>query len=42
MEHPFKTLLYDLFVAGFARLFRSLFGRKAIPSLQEGDRNKAA
>jgi len=31
MEHPLKILLYDLFVAGFARLLRPFLGRKPAP-----------
>jgi hypothetical protein len=42
MEHPLKTLLYDLFVAGFVRFFRPLFGRKSDSHLQKDDKNKAA
>jgi hypothetical protein len=42
MEHPLKTLLYDLFVAGFVRFLRPFFGRKPDPHLQKDDKNKAA
>jgi hypothetical protein len=42
MEHPFKTLLYDLFVAGFVRLLQPLFARKPAPPLQKANRKNAA
>jgi len=42
MEHPLKTLLYDLFVAGFVRFLRPLFGRKPAPPLQKSNRKNAA
>jgi hypothetical protein len=32
MQHPWRTLLYDLFVAQFARLLRPFFGRKPNPA----------
>jgi len=42
MQHPLKTLLYDLFVAGFARLLRPLFARKPALPLQKINRNNTA
>jgi hypothetical protein len=38
MEHPLRTLLYDLFVAGFVNFLWRLFGRKPSPLLQKSDR----
>jgi hypothetical protein len=42
MDHPVRTLLYELFVEPFLRLFERPFGRKVNARPTKNDMRKAA
>jgi len=42
MDHPIRTLLYELLVEPFLRLLQRLFGRKANARPTKSDMRKAA